>query len=172
VVFAVQVPENLLNNWTLTPLAPQISSATIRDQTTNLVIGLQTTAGQALQGMQLVSQLSFVALTNQTSTFVALPIASVQGFKPSGLSYSNYVTGPGFVAIVQKQPLLRGKVSSQAARTLTVYGRPGTNYQLQFTTNLAPPGWQPVFNYVQTNGNMDLGLDTTNHIIFYRLQQQ
>jgi hypothetical protein len=45
-----------------------------------------------------------------------------------------------------------------------VFGLTGTNYELQFTTNLvAPENWQSLFN---TN------LNSTNPIIFYRLLEQ
>jgi hypothetical protein len=76
------------------------------------------------------------------------------------------------VAVVQDQPLLLGAVSSQLARTLTAYGKPGTNYQVQYKTILTAPAWQPLFNYTQTNTAVDLEVDGANPMIFYRLLQQ
>ena len=127
-MFVLQVPETLLTNWTLTPLAPELTSATVVDHTTNLVIALQTAAGQPLQGPQLVLRLDFLAASNQPSAFVALPIVSITGLKPAGSAYSNYVAHAGWVAVVQDRPLLLGAVSNQLVRTLTAFGRPGTNY--------------------------------------------
>jgi hypothetical protein len=172
VVFAVQVPEAVLTNWTLTALAPQLSSATLVDQTTNLVVTLQAAAGQSLQATQLVLQLSFLARANQPSGFVTLPVVSITGLKPAGSPYSNYVAHAGWVAVVQDQPLLLGAVSSELARTLTAYGKPGTNYQVQYKTTLTAPAWQPLFNYTQTNAAVNLELDGANPMIFYRLLQQ
>ncbi len=172
VIFAVQVPEDLLTNWTLAPLAPQLASATLLDQTTNILIALQTFPGMSLQGTQLVSQLNFTAVTNHSSSFIALPIGPVTGSKPSGSPYGNYITHPGRVALVQAQPLLVGNVSNHLTRSLVIYGSLGTNYQVQFTTNLANPAWQPLTTFSQTNGVITLELDATNPTIFYRVLQQ
>ena len=73
-VFAVQAPERLLTNWTLTALAPEIGSATLQDQKTNLLIALQSLPGQSMEGTQLVALLQFEAATNQVSSFVTLSI--------------------------------------------------------------------------------------------------
>lgn len=171
-VFAVQVPETRLTNWTLTPLAPELTSATLVDQTTNLVIALQAAAAEPLQGPKLALRLDFLAASNQPSAFVALPIISITGLKPTGSAYSNYIAHAGWVAVVQDQPLLLGAVSNQLARTLTVYGKPGTNYQVQYKSTLTAPVWQPLFDYTQTNGAVNLELDAANPMIFYRLLQQ
>jgi hypothetical protein len=172
-LFTVQVPEDLLTNWTLTATSPQIASATLQDFTTNILISLSTTPGQSLQGTQLISQLNFQAGTNGPSSFINLPIMSITGIKPDGSPYSYYTSQAGLVVVVQDQPLLQATVSSNLLRNLILYGKLGTNYQLQFTANLAFPSiWEPLLDYTQTNGVIKLGLDSTNPVIFYRLLQQ
>jgi hypothetical protein len=173
VLFAVQVPENLLTNWTVTATSPQIASATLQDFTTNILISLSTTPGQSLQGTQQITLLNFRAATNQPSSFINLPIMSITGIKPDASPYSYYASHPGSVVVVQDQPLLQPTISSNLARNLTLYGKLGINYELQFTTNLSPPSdWQPLLDYTQTNGVINLGLDSSNPVIFYRLLQQ
>jgi hypothetical protein len=77
------------------------------------------------------------------------------------------------VVVVQDQPLLQPTISSNLMRNLILYGKLGANYELQFTTNLGPlSDWQPLLDYTQTNGVINLGLDSTNPVIFYRLLQQ
>jgi Bacterial Ig domain len=63
-------------------------------------------------------------------------------------------------------------VSNHLARSLIIYGNGGTNYQVQFTTNLANPAWQSLTTFSQTNGVITLQLDESNPTIFYRLMQQ
>jgi RHS repeat-associated protein len=172
-VFTVQVPENLLTNWTLTTTSPQIASATLQDFTTNILISLSTTPGQSLQGTQQISWLNFQAVTNQPSGFISLPVTGITGIKPNAALYSYYVSHPGSVVVVQDQPLLQPTISSNLMRNLILYGKLGANYELQFTTNLGPlSDWQPLLDYTQTNGVINLGLDSTNPVIFYRLLQQ
>ncbi len=171
-VFTVQAPDNLLTHWTLTAIAPEIGSATVQDQKTNLLVVLQMLAGQSLQGTQLLSRLNFEAATNQMSSFVTLSISAIGGLKPTGSSYSNYLVNAGSVAVVENQPLLWGVLSANLARELVLYGRIGANYQVQYKTDLRAPEWQPWLNYTQTNGTITLGLDATNPVIFYRLLQR
>jgi hypothetical protein len=172
-VFTVQVPENLLTNWTLTTTSPQIASATLQDFTTNILITLSTTSGQSLQGPQQISWLTFQAVTNSPSCFISLPVIGITGIKPNAVPYSYYASQPGSVALVEDQPLLQTTISSNLMRNLILYGKLGTNYQLQFTTNLGlPSDWQPLLDYTQTNGVINLGLDSSNPVIFYRLLQQ
>ncbi len=170
--FAVQVPENLLTNWSLIPTAPQLGSATLQDSVTNLLVTLHAAAGQILSGSQQVSVLNFSAVTNQVSGFITLPITSVNGFKPDGAGYDNYLTHAGSVILVQNEPLIRALIDTNQARSLQLYGRLGTNYQVMFNTNLnLPAGWQTLLSYTQTNGVITLPVDAGNPVIFYRLRQ-
>jgi RHS repeat-associated protein len=172
-LFTVQVPENLLTNWTLATTSPQIASATLQDFTTNILISLSTTPGQSLQGTQQISWLNFQAVTNQPSSFISLPVIGIAGLKPNAAPYSYYASQAGSVALVEDKPLLQPIISSNLMRNLILYGKLGTNYQLQFTTNLGlPSDWQALLDYTQTNGVINLGLDSSNPVIFYRLLQQ
>ena len=171
-LFAVQVPENVLTNWTLAPTAPQIASASLQDYVTNLLVTLNATPGQSLQGTQQVSTLTFSAVTNQVSGFITLPITSVTAIKPGGAGYANYVTHPGTVIVVQNEPLIRASLDTNESRSLQLYGKLGTDYQLMFNTNLGvPAGWQTLMNYTQTNGVITVPLDSSNPVIFYQLRK-
>ena len=172
-LFAVQVPQGQLTNWSVTATSPQVASATIQNFATNIMVSLTSISGQSFQGTQQVSQLNFQGVTNRTSAFISLPITSITGSKPTGASYNYYLTHPGSVWDVQAQPLLQANISSNLARNLILYGKYGTNYQLQFTTNLVfPPTWESLLDYTQTNSIINMGLGSTNPLIFYRLLQQ
>jgi subtilase family serine protease len=171
-IFTVQAPENLLTNWAVAATVPQVGSATLQDRVTNLLITLNAAPGQSLQGTQSVSTLTFTAITNQVSGFITLPVTSVTAVKPGAAGYANYITHAGTVIVVQNEPLLRAGLAPDQSRSLQLYGKPGVNYQLLFSTNLAAPSdWQPLLNYTQTNGVITLPLDSSNPVIFYRLRQ-
>jgi hypothetical protein len=171
--FTILEPANSFTNWALVETSPQLASATVQDLRTNLLVTLSTLPGQSIQGTQQIAQLSFLGNTNQQSSFVTLPVVQIMGNKPNSGTYSNYVTYAGMVAVVDGQPLLRAALSEDSGRSLTLFGRYGANYQLQFTTNLSQPyGWQPLLDYTQTNAVINMGIGSSNPVIFYRLLQQ
>jgi hypothetical protein len=76
------------------------------------------------------------------------------------------------VAVVEDQALLLAGMSGDVERELTIFGRIGAGYQLQFSTNLVSPvAWYPLLNYTQTNGLMRLRTGQPDPTIFYRLLQ-
>jgi hypothetical protein len=169
-IFAIATPANSFTNWALVGMASQIASATVQDQITNVLVAIATETGLSLQGTQQIAQLSFLSRANLHSSFVYLPVVQMVGSKAGGLTYSNYLSQEGTVAVVNQVPLLQADWISQSRR-LTLFGMNGTNYQVQYTTNLQSP-WQPLFNYTQTNGVINADLGATNPIIFYRLLEQ
>ncbi len=171
-VFNMPWPAGQFTNPSLTVTAPGIASASTQDQITNLLIAIQMAQGQALQGTQQIAQLNFLALANQPSAFVSLPIGSVSAVKPGGSVYTDYITQAGVVAVVRTAPLLDAAYSTNLGRSLICFGNLGVNYQLQYSTNLAPPtSWGSLLNYTQTNAVMTMDMNSSNPVIFYRLFQ-
>ena len=168
--FGVRVAGDLLTNWTLSATAPQIGTATLLDAVTNLLVTINAAPGQSLVGLDPLSILSFNAATNPVSGFITLPITSLSAIKPGGASYGNYLTQAGTVIVVQNEPLIRANLDTNQSRSLLLYGKLGTDYQVLFSTNLnLADGWQMLLSYTQTNGVITLPLPATNPAIFYRL---
>jgi hypothetical protein len=69
-------------------------------------------------------------------------------------------------------PALEPLFGSQG-RSLRVYGNPGTNYVLQYSTNLSGVvTWYPLLNYTLTNSFQTItNLGNTNSSIFYRIKR-
>jgi hypothetical protein len=69
-------------------------------------------------------------------------------------------------------PLLEAHLANQT-RSLLVYGQPGTNYVLQYSTNVAGTvSWHSLMSYSLTNSfQYFTNIDTTNPLIFYRIQK-
>jgi hypothetical protein len=139
------------------------------NQNTNLLVALQTSPGQALQPpRQQILELTFTAVTNQTSAFVPLTFGLVSAVKSGGIAYSNMVTHPGIVTVLQDKPLLLAGFDTNHSRTLTLFGQLSQVYQLQFSTNLTG-SWYPVMNYTQTDLGISISLGSSNSMIFYRI---
>jgi hypothetical protein len=121
----------------------------------------------------MLSQLSFLALTNVPSAFVSLPPQNITALKPNGLPYNNYVGGSGSVALVEDHSLLLLTSPGESNADLTCFGKLGASYQLQGTSDLSDPGsWQPLLTYMQTNGSITFSIPMTNQMFYYRLVQQ
>lgn len=166
----IRWPSSHLSTPVLAAMAPGVASASLQDQGASLLLSLQTAPGQVLQGTQQVAQLSFAALSNPDSAFVPLAIDSASAVKPDGSLYVNYVTPEATVAVVEGTPLLSAFLLPDYERRLTLYGRVGTSYELQYSTNLAfRDAWASAWSYVQTNGAMTIGVDSAHSNIFYRI---
>jgi hypothetical protein len=172
-VVNLQWPSNYFTIPQLTVTDPSNATGSLQDEGTNLAIVIATLPGQVFQNVQQIAQLSFSETAEQLhSAFVALPITSIAANKPNGCSYTNYVVQNGTIAVVEDVPLLTATLSGGQTRTLELYGWLGTNYQVQYSTNLAiPDSWSPFYNYVQTNEVITVDVDPTIPGIYYRLAQ-
>ena len=170
--FTIDWPSNRLHSATFTAIAPQIGSSSLQDYGTNIVIELQATPGQVLQGSQQIGWLNFSSDPSQSTAYIPLPLINMAAAKTNGVAYSNYVAQQGAVIVVQDQAYVLPGLGMNIGRLLTVYGKVGAIYQLQYSTNAFPPNtWYPTFNFTQTNGIMSVSVDSTNPFIIYRLLQ-
>ena len=165
-------PGASLLNPTLTFNAP-FSAGTLQNLGNHLLIQLWCTNGAALASLNSIGQINFQAAAGQTSAFVDLPVTSALANRADGSTFSNIATAAGEVAIIGENPLLRALTNPDQSRTLTLYANPGITYQLQSSTNLAPPVvWQPLQEVAPTNILQSVDLDSKNPVVFYRLMQE
>ena len=170
VILTVGWQQNHLLNPTLTFLSPVVAGS-IQNQGDTLAIQLQTAAGQPLTGTNQVARLNFQAASGQASTIFSLPVLSATGNKADSSAYANVTALAGEVVVVGSHPLLRPQADAGHGRTLTLFANTGA-YQLQYATSLTSPiNWTPLTTYQQTNVQQSVSLDSTNPVIFYRLQQ-
>jgi hypothetical protein len=156
---------------TLTFAAPVVAGS-VQVQNSTAVVQLQIAPGQSLAAGSPIAQLNFQALAGQSSAFVNIPGGAASGSKSDGSSYLNVSTQPGEVVVVGSNPLLQSQTSGGQGRTLTLFGNPGANYQVQYATNLVPPVvWLPLVNHQQGNLNESIDLDNSQPMVYYRLQQ-
>jgi hypothetical protein len=166
-------PSSRFANPSLATLAPGIASSSLQNQGTNLLINIQSAPGQSLQGSNLLGQITFLAISTQPSAFVSLPVRVLSATKSTGAAYTYYAPAPGQVAVVNDLPLLQAASTTYPNLAITVYGRVGTTYQLQSSTNFSGTSfWTPVANYKQTTTAQVVNVSATAPVIFYRILQR
>jgi hypothetical protein len=153
-------------------VAPASASSSLQSQGTNLLINLQSLPGQVISGSNLIAQLNFQTTSNQTSAFVSLPVKVLSATKPNATAYAYTATAAEQVVIVNDAPLIEASGSTNLNRSLTLFGKVGTSYQLQYSTNLVSGSWYRLLSYTQTSLAQVVSVDGTIPVIFYRLLQQ
>jgi hypothetical protein len=162
-------PGASLVNPTLT-ITPPVIAGSLECQTNQVIIQLQTAADQPLTGTNQVAQINFQAAPGQASVILGIPAVAAAGNTAAGASYANVFATPGEVVVVGPQTILRPRADAVLGRTLSIYADPGA-YGLLYTTSLASPvNWTTLMTYQQTNALLTVSLDSSNPVIFYRLQ--
>jgi hypothetical protein len=171
--FTVSWPSGKFSNPALALAPGSIFTSTLQVQGTNLQINLRAAAGKSLVGSNLLGNLSFTTVSNQTSAFIPMNTAIVSGAKPNNSPFVGRFPDVGEVVVVKDVPLLKSLVATNAARTLNLYGKVGTSYQLLYTTNLTTsPVWQMLTTYTHNSVAQSLPVNNSAPVIFYRLKQQ
>ena len=171
--FTIGWPGNNFLNPSLSNVTAAVGSASLVNQGSNLVVSLQSPAGQPLVGSNLIAQLRFQTTTNQASAFVSLPLAITAGTKPTGAAYANYSPWAGRVTVVNNFPLLEASSPGNSNLTLTLYGKVGASYQLQSSTSLGnSTNWSALSTYKLTNVAQVVALNPTNEAAVFRLLQR
>ena len=171
--FAISLPSDRLTTLSLQNLVPTIANATLDASTPNVAL-LTFTAlpGQSLSGTQQLARLNFTAAPGQTSTFIPLELGNVSGQRAQPGLAPTLLLNNGRVVMVDGQPLLEAARSYlDGVRWLTIYGRSGSNYMIETSTNPAnPAAWQSwrVVGVTNLVGTTTADAGTNGAIIFYR----
>jgi hypothetical protein len=171
-VFTLGWRPDYFSNPSLGNLAPGIASATLEDQTTSLLITVQTAAGQALLGTNQILQLNFQVAGNQPSAFADVPVQSVSGVGGGNFTYSHYITHAGYVGVVNQQPLLRALLAADQSRSLVVFGKVGFTSVLQASPTVSGGPWTTAQSFAQTSVAQTVALGSGPPVVFYRLLQR
>jgi hypothetical protein len=168
--FSVVYPASRFTNW-----VEAVSNSAIGTTIVQTVAGPKTQfgfeaqPGQTFQAPALIGAIYFTALPGD-SGFVPLGIANVAATEQGGALAGNTSGQGGQVVLIGPQPLLEAWIGSNSTRMITIYGNPGTNYQLAYATNLVVPDWQPVWTVPMTNLFESLPINQAAPQIFYRAQ--
>ena len=168
--FTLAVPAGRFTNFTFTPSDPAIASATVQvTGSSPPVFTLATHPGETLSSPSLLGTVGFTVLPGD-SAFLPVTAANIVGSKSDGNGVGNATSLPGRITIVGLHPLLAPARAGQSTVSLTLFGNPGTTYQLAYTTNLASTNWQVVGSILVTNVQQNFNLSPTNPHTYFRLQ--
>jgi hypothetical protein len=168
-VFTLQYPQNVLTNWALTNAVAQLATGRVAQlSATQSLVSLASLTGQTYAGTSAVAQLSFTTIANPHSQIVPLQIANAIATTAQGQTVTNINVQTQPLVLIGAEPLLQGGLATNGARLLTLYGKPGSSYMVEWSTNLAK-GWQAGWRTPLTNvaqGYAGVGTDGPDE--FYR----
>ncbi len=69
-------------------------------------------------------------------------------------------------------PFIQASINPDRSRSLTLYGKPGTQYTVQYKTNLSNVvPWLPLLNTTLSNSFGTVAVPGTNPVVYYRLKK-
>ena len=171
-MFTVRLPTDRLTALALDNLVPSLASATLDvAQPGRALLTFAALPGQTLSGTQQLARLHFTVVAGQGSAFLPLQLSDVTGLRAQPGLAPGVLLNHGRGIAVEVQPLLEA-LNIGGARTLTLYGRAGTNYVIESAASPAGP-WQLQYSVTLTNllYSLDASAGTNAPAIFYRARE-
>jgi len=168
------IPADRIIHLAVTDVAANVA-LTLESQGPNAcLLTFNLRSGEALQDTQVVAQLSFLAVSNQ-SAFVSLGIANVTAAQSSGDPMPRILANDGRAVVVGAAPLVQALPGTNGQRTLVLYGIPGNNYVVESCPDLLDKvAWQTDSLVIQlTNLCQVIHLSNgPSPVLFFRARQQ
>jgi hypothetical protein len=168
--FSLAIPQDRFTNYTITPSNSAIETATVQTSGSSPpLFTLVAKPGQTLPSPSLLGIIGFTALPGD-SAFLPIAATNIIGFKSDGSGVGNVTSLSGQITVIGLHPLLALSLGGNLTVTLTLYGNPGSNYQMAYTTNLASTNWQLGESILLTNVQQNVNVPATNGHMYFRLQ--
>ncbi|MDB6065752.1 MAG: delta-60 repeat domain protein [Pedosphaera sp.] len=168
--FTLAAAANRFTNWAFVSSNASIATATVQATGSSPpVFILGTHPGQTLQSPALLGTIAFTALPGG-SAFVPIAATNIIGLKSDGSVVGNITGLSGRVTVIGVQPLLEALPVTSPQHLITIYGNPGSNYQMAFSTNLVLTNWQPAGSVLMTNLQQYFHVNQTTPELYYRTQ--
>lgn len=138
--FQIHFDATRLTNLSVVELAPErarVSLLLTGADTARLSILAQP--GVSLQGTQHLAQLQFEAIAGATSAFVPLHASMEAVTRAEAGLEPTLLANDGRAVVIGAQPLLEPTFTSPTIRQMMLYGRRGTTYTVEASTNIANP---------------------------------
>ena len=166
--FTLAYPTNRFTNWIISATNPAIATGTAQLLgPSNTFFVLTTKSGQLLQGPTVAGSITFSALPG-SSAFIPLAVNNITGTKADGFPAGNISGLPGRVVVVGAQYILEAWLSTSQQRMLTLYGNPGSSYEVDYSTNLSGANWQYASRVPMTNLDEVFAAKASLAQVFYR----
>ncbi|MCC6820107.1 MAG: hypothetical protein IT579_05185, partial [Verrucomicrobia subdivision 3 bacterium] len=171
VVFQATYPAERFTNATLLINPQQVAAAPLFHQpgTGLLEVSLEFQTNHTLRLSTNAATLGFTTFSNQSSAFVWLTLPDVAAQRFDGSVVTNAYGLSGRVVVVGEEPLLEALRAPSNQVLLLQYAPPNSSIELQWTTNVAGGGWQPLPPVTQTNLVQEAGQFTPSApALFFR----
>jgi hypothetical protein len=168
--FALASPADRFTNWTITSSNASIATATVQAAgSAPPLFTLVTQPAQTLQSPSLLGTIGFTALPGE-SAFLPVSATNILGTKADGGGVGNVTSLAGQITVVGVHPLLSSVLASNSTVVLTLYGNPGSNYQMGYSTNLSSTNWQAGASILMTNVQQNIEINRSAPQLFLRIQ--
>jgi hypothetical protein len=153
-------------------LVPSIATMTTdNSQPGHVALTFAALPGQGLAGTQALARLNFTAAPEPSSAFVPLRLDEVAADRAQPGLAPSILLNHGRAVVVNREPLVES-FAANGARSLILYGHPGTNYTVETSASAFGPWqtWQPVaLSALFTTLNTTDG--TNMPLVFYRARE-
>jgi hypothetical protein len=172
--FSLLTEAGRFTNWAITATNGVIGAATVQaPDSSQPQFNLAVQSGQGLLGAASVGSICVGSLPVGSSEFATLAVASIAATTSSNTLVGSVYGDAGRVTLIAGQPLLEAARGTNHTTVVTLYGNPGTNYGIQYTTNLFPEVWTALTNLTLTNAVQFVYPGrATNRMEFFRAVQQ
>ena len=168
--FALSATANRLTHFAFLASNGAIASATVQAMGSSApVFTLLSEPGQTLPTHSLLGTISFTVLPGD-SIFLPVAATNITGYQTGGAVVGNVTSLPGRITVIGLHPLLSAAPGGDSMVTLTLFGNPGSNYQIGFNTNLATTNWQLGPDVLLSNLQQNISVNATNARMFFRIQ--
>jgi hypothetical protein len=140
VSFRLPLPPGALASVSLGGLAPDVLSATLSDLTADgVTVRLELASGTSLTTDRHVADFRFTTVPGDASDLFVVNPTQITGIKAAAEPVASTLSRAGTLILIGREPVLQ----LNGADSLTVYGRPGTRFQVQTAPDMNGP-WTPV----------------------------
>lgn len=164
----LQVPTALLTNLTLLSVSPEILSTLLQPQGSNqYAITLALNPALSPGTSRTLAQLGFTAVAQTNSAIAKLLLPQISAVQADGEIAAKPAAYGGRIFVIGQQPLMDASLGNNGSRVLTIYGKPGSSYQIGYNTNLEMANWVPLGRLPMTNQSSVVSPDQSAPQIFY-----
>jgi hypothetical protein len=173
VELTLKVPPAGFENFSLRVLSPKLCVGNLQTLTpTQMLVSLRACPGFSLQGVEPpVAELCFTVGTNLNTAVFPVSVEQGTARTTAGRLITSPRPVPSQIAVIGRESLLVAGLLPDGSRALTLIGRPGATYAIEYTTDLnAPTTWTRLPYRVQLTSvstNVD-GVTPAPPRVFYR----
>jgi len=176
----VNIDSSVLTNLTATPQAPEVGAATVvslgGDQ---YRITLDAATGQTIHHTSLqettLARLNFDPDPSTLTVLVPLDITDLFLIDETNQLISTGIAQDGSVLVIGRNPYVEWEEFTASMRSINLHGIPGTNYMVEFSTNLTVGAWSNWFEVLMADSNLSTVVelpDTNEPIFFIRIREE